>query len=165
MKKFFSFALSLIILFSFMSCSDGSSNVQEQLPTGNNLGTITINGMSDILYDMSVFSHLKANVGTNTEAIGLQKISSRSSSRGLDSYLDSFTDSIIVKMDSGSEAEPIQFEVVSNTNEDGSQIIGFDGKKLNNGDIITQGIIPSKVDKLYVAGDFTFVSYLTGSLA
>ena len=144
-----------------MSCSDGSSNVQEQLPTGDNLGTITINGMSDILYDMSVFSHLKANVGTNTEAIGLQKISSRSSSRGLDSYLDSFTDSIIVKMDSGSEAEPIQFEVVSNTNEDGSQIIGFDGKKLNNGDIITQGIIPSKVDKLYVAGDFTFVSYLT----
>ena len=44
----------------------------------DNLGTITINGMSDILYDMSVFSHLKANVGTNTEAIGLQKISSRS---------------------------------------------------------------------------------------
>lgn len=161
MKKYHFCLFMIAILCAFVSCGDGSSKVQEQLPPNESIGTITISGTSDILYDMSVFSHLKANVGQNTEAIGLQKISSESSSRSLASYLDSFTDSVIVKKDSGEEAVPIEFEVVSNTGEDGSQLVGFDGKKLNNGDIITQGIIPSKVDKLYVSGDFTFVSYLT----
>ena len=121
MKKYHFCVFILAVLFAFVSCGDGSSKVQEQLPTGDNIGTITISGMSDILYDMSVFSHLKANIGQNTEAIGLQKVASASSSRGLDSYLDSFSDSVIVKKDSGEEAVPIEFEVVSNTGENGSE--------------------------------------------
>ena len=156
MKKSISVLLIIVSLIIITSCSDGSSSVQEQLPSEKpSIGTGEIKQSKDVIHDMTIFSHLKANINASTKAIGLQQ--KESQSRGLDTYLDT----LIVKQDEGHDAEPIQFEVISDTDEKGNKLIGFDGKVVKNGDIITQGIIPSKVDKLYVSEDFTFVSYVT----
>lgn len=143
MKKISGFVLLVIALAFAISCNGSPSK-------SNSSGTIS--SISSVLYDMSSISCMKANISSNTTAIGTQTKVSRS--------LDS--EKILVKQDGeNSESEPVEFEVVSTKDKDGNPVKDFNGNTLQLGDIFTQNSINGKIDKIYVSVDYTFVSYLT----
>mgnify|MGYP001133674325 CR=1 FL=1 len=126
----------------------GSQNIGE--------GNVEINSLSDVISNMSALKYFKANIDSSTAAIGMEEESS--SSKGMLQYLDK----ILVKLDEGSSTtEPIEYTVVNTKDSNGNDVLGFDGSKLQPGQVVSQSIIPGKLDKVYVAGDYTFVSYLT----
>lgn len=147
--------LCLILALSCESSPDSFRN-SSQNSSQDGSGSVEIKAIDDVLVNMSALKNYKANISSTTAAIGI--VSADSNTRGIDDYLDK----ILVKQEEGStETEEVTFTVDKATNDYGNALIGFDGKNLKVGDVITQEEIPGKIDKLYVSGDYTFISYLT----
>ena len=158
MKKnlVFSYITVLLCIILLLSCNSSPNN--DSSFSNSNSGTFTaeISSLSDIITDVSVLKNYRANIGSSTSAIGLENASS--GTRSIDDYLEK----LLVKQDEGSDStEEVTFTVEKETDENGNAVVGFDGNALKAGDVITQGIIPGTIDKVYVAGDYTFISYLT----
>ena len=142
--------ISLFVLFScvpdfgFLNSSDSSS------------GSVDANKIGEVFHDMSALQYYKANISDKTAAVGLK--SGASSSRALDSSANT----VLVKQDKGSSTtEEVDFTVVKDTDENGDDVLGFDGVKINVGDTLKQGDIPGNIDKIYVTDNYTFISYIT----
>ena len=148
-------ALSLIVvLILLVSCnsepktgaSDGGSSSSSIKINADQKYEIT--DLGQVLVDMSGMRNFKVNVDRSTAAIGMQAVSD--GSRSMDDYLEK----ILVKQEEGSSTpEPIKYEAVNKTE--------LNGQSINKGSVVDQAQIPGKLDKVYVMGDYTFVSYLT----
>ena len=148
MKRKSLIVISLIVLMSliaFVSCSDnaGESSSEEN--------SILVKSASQVFKDISGLKNFKANISSSTAAVGKQEGAvSRDASRSLDSYLNY----LLVKVDEGSsQAEPVTFTANSDTK--------INGRTIHAGDMITQDKLTGSVDKVYVIGDYTLVSFLT----
>ena len=133
--------LVLMSLITFVSCSGGVGK------TSNEGNSVLVNSASQVFRDISGLKNFRANISSSTAAVGKQEVSG---SRSLDSYLNY----LLVKVDEGStQAEPVTFTANTNTT--------INGKTIHAGDMITQGQLTGSVDKVYVIGDYTLVSFLT----
>lgn len=135
----------LMALITFVSCSDNAG----ESSSGEN--SILVNSASQVFRDISGLKNFRANISSSTAAVGKQEgAASRDVSRSLDSYLNY----LLVKVDEGSsQAEPVTFTANSNTK--------INGRTIHAGDVITQENLTGSVDKVYVIGDYTLVSFLT----
>ena len=141
----------IVVLIMLVSCNsdpkvNGSDN-NSSSSSSSVAGEIEITSVKQVISDMSAIKSFKANVDGNTTAIGMQAKSD--GSRALDDYLDN----ILVKQEEGKSPEPIEFEAVEN--------VTFNGTQVQKGSVITQDMFPGTLDKVYVMGNYTFVSYLT----
>jgi len=142
----------IIVLILLVGCNsepsvNNSSSNGEGSSSSSAAGSIEITSVKQVISDMSAIKSFKANVDGNTTAIGMQAKSD--GSRALDDYLDN----ILVKQEEGKSPEPIEFEAVEN--------VTFNGTQVQKGSVITQDMFPGTLDKVYVMGNYTFVSYLT----
>ncbi len=138
--------IALLSIVTFVSCSD---NAGESSASGSD--SIMVNSASQVFRDISGLKNFRANISSSTAAVGKQEGSvSRDVSRSLDSYLNY----LLVKVDEGkTQAEPVTFTANTNTK--------INGRTIHAGDMITQENLTGSVDKVYVIGDYTLVSFLT----
>ena len=143
-RSIFVFLVLSACLITFIACENPSNNYYGGSSSGGDI--------SSYLFDMSALKYYKADIDSNTAAIG---IIDASSSRAIDTTT---TSKVLVKQDEGSsETTEVTFSVV-NTAEGSKSLTGSD---LKIGDKVTQGEISGKIDKMYVTDDYTFISYIT----
>lgn len=136
--------------FVLISCGGDPAANNGNNNTGN--GAYQAGEMSKFVSSMSGIENLKANISSTTSAIGMQQ--TEATSRSIEDYTEKTA--VLVKLDEGSaNTEPITYTVV------GEESVDLNGEIVTSGTVITQDKIPGTLDKVYVSGDFTFVSYLT----
>ena len=137
--------IALLSMVTFVSCSDNAGE------SSGGQNSILVNSASQVFRDISGLKNFRANINSSTAAVGKQEQAvSRDVSRSLDSYLNY----LLVKVDEGkTQAEPVTFTANTNTK--------INGRTIHAGDMITQDKLTGSVDKVYVLGDYTLVSFLT----
>ena len=142
-RSFILFLLTIVSVALFVSCNQDSVDPVSDV--------VLINDMSEVLHDMSPLSGLRVNVSGDVAAMGINT-SDSDTSRDLSDWFPSF--SWFGLFDGESEAEPITFIAEEESTD-------FNGNAIDPGTEVTQEEIPGTIDKMYVLGDFTLVSYLT----
>ena len=134
--------VTIVSVVMFVSCNQDSVE-----PVSN---VIEISNMNDVLHDMSPLSSLRVNISGNVTAMGIN--ASEDTSRSLLDWFPSFK--WFGLYDGESEAEPVTFTADEESTD-------FNGNNIVPGTVLTQDEIPGTIDKMYVLGDYTLVSYLT----
>ena len=162
MRKLFGLSLliSVIILVASCSLSTGTGNKNNET---NNTTPPTntekpFEGVSDLAFLKNCYIDL-----TDATALGLATVEPQSSgTRALSSSRGNaygHTKKFVKTTGEVSEAnaEDISFIVRSDID---TIIKDYDGNVLKAGEVISQDDFPYYIDKLYIAGDFTFISYV-----
>ena|GEM_PF-4916875 len=137
--------IALLSLVAFVSCSDNAG----ESSSGEN--SILVNSASHAFRDISGLKDFRANISSSTVAVGKQE---GSVSRDVSISLDTYPKYLLVKVDEWqTQAEPVTFTAKTNTK--------INGRTINAGDMVTQENLTGSVDKVYVIGDYTLVSFLT----
>lgn len=142
-KSFILLLLTIVSIVMFVSCNQDSAE-----PVSN---VIEISNMNEVLHDMSPLSGLRVNISGNVTAMGINA-SEEDASRSLREWFPSFR--WFGLYDGESEAAPVTFIADEESTD-------FNGNDIDPGTVISQDEIPGTIDKMYVLGDFTLVSYLT----
>lgn len=147
MKRIVNIVLLICIVLALQSCSNSSDS-----------GSITTNGklkiesISQVLKDSSAFKFLKADVNDSVSAVGISAISN--GSRAFE--LSDLNEYLFVKT-TDSELNDV-FAVSYSAISDYIDELGI---KMTKGEEISTDKIPGFIDKLYVLGRYTLVSYLS----
>ncbi|MBQ0072421.1 MAG: hypothetical protein KBS81_11310, partial [Spirochaetales bacterium] len=149
--------LSILLLFCVTLLL---SSCGEQRLTGvaERDGSVHFAEVSDLFTDLSVMKHFKADIDGTTAAVGVAP--EGTTSKAVGGYLGQ----LLMKMDQDNNISQVQYAVVDEKDEEGDDLVGFDGEKLETGSIVSQDEIPGVLDKVYVAGDYTFVSYVVADV-
>ena len=146
MKKNYRYILLLLLLGSMLSCS---------APSGPSVMTTTgdgkIDSISQVMLDLSLFDHIESNVSESVSAIG---IGSKSvSGRSLD--MDNYSKYILLKTESDIDnPESVEFEV-------SEEFQDLFGNFYSPGTRLSLDDMSGTVDKLYVMGDYTLISFIS----
>ncbi len=139
----------ILACFVIVSCSD-----PVRVDSGS-YGSIEVSKSSDVIEDLSIISSLKASISSDTQAVGLVRESLSSQvSKALVS--EDSLGNVLVQRDSSEELpSEVMFSVVKNGEN-------FDrhGRFRNPGEEIEQSELPGFIDKTYVLGNYTIVSFL-----
>lgn len=145
-KKLWLILIVCFVIF-IQSCSN-PSDAGKISTTGN----LKIESISQVLKDSSSFKYLQADVDTSITAVGIAK--SNINSRALE--LSDIGEYTFVKSTDKETVDftPVEFKVISNYEDNLGNI-------LSKGETVTSEYIPGIIDKLYVMGRYTLVSYLS----
>ncbi len=143
MKKYSIILLVILFLVSACSISPDKSSVK----TGNK--SVTVSG--DLLSDLSIINNLRTGISSSTLSVGLSRISS---TRGVDS--ENYGGALVSRDGETSSEKLVDFFIVDGDFAN----VDVNGDVREKGEKISQSDIPGSLDKTYVLGDFTIISYL-----
>ena len=143
MKKCSIVLLIVLFLVSACSISPGTSGVK----TGEK--SVTVSG--DLLSDLSIINNLRTDISSSTLSLGLSKISS---TRGVDSK--NYGGALVSRDGETSSGKLVDFFIGGND----FASVDVSGNVREKGEKVSQSDIPGSLDKTYVLGDFTIISYL-----
>ena len=136
----------MLVLVSMLSCS-APSTPSVITTTGNT----KIDSISQVMLDLSLFEHTESNISESVSALGIGK--KNVSSRALD--IEDFSKYLLLKTEGeNNDPERVEF-VVSDDFHDLYGNVYLPGTRLSLEDM------SGSVDKLYVMGEYTLISFIS----
>lgn len=139
------FIVSVLLL---LICSCSFEIGKESVSKGN----IKVTAPSDVVSDLSILSSLKSDISSSTAFLGLRN---SSSTRGISSLF--YGGELVTADKEDGKGESVLFRV----SVDSPANIDRNGNVRKKGETVAQDDIPGSLDKMYVLGDYTILSYLT----